>query len=520
VIFYATADAFASLADMIRRTGKTYDAFKVAQTFLADPERFQLFLRSKQPGAVQFYSTIFDGVPFLSRESALNHLMAAHLDRIFEKVEEECEAPAGNFQQVARCPFTKAILGAPNHHSYKGLLDEHYLRNVRNMPFESYCEKLEFSRDAADIGAWLEKMKKRYSYILRNQNGEAGTESGGVEDACGEAQAQCACGGEDAEAGAVDGAAAKAEAPRKFNSIGDVRIYLVENADEFLSVADSVSLPGMRIGEIMDREIRDAVDCNLDRQRQFPLETANGMRGNIKKHNLFSYKIGKRGPSYVASVSRKTRSGNTAFTAELGKVLDIVGQNPRISPLELCIKFGPAADVEKMMSALRWLIVEGYVAEFDDGTLQVHGSGDCAAEQSDGADVGAASRNSKGAKLNHVCQGEEHCSCDERDHAGHDEDCEGLKDCGSAVDAVAKLLFEDVGGIVGHGGECSAAFSDGNEAPDRCGDGGCGGEEFSEVDALSGAQCDRFKVAAQCCVGNCPAGEAEGVGERDPVAED
>jgi hypothetical protein len=519
VTFYATDDAFAPVAEMIRKSGKTYDVFHVAQTFLADPERFVFSLRRNPECQRQFHRTAFDGVPFFSADGALDHLIRNHLDRVFEKIEEECAAPSGNFQQVARCPFTKIIIGAPNHHSYKDLLNEHYLSHVRNMPFDRYCERLEFSKDAADIATWLERMKKRYRYRLKNLDAIETANEPEIAD-CEDQASKIAEQSETISAQCENAESSQHEEPKIFNSIGDVRIYLAENADRFLKKADSVRVSGKDISAISDRDIREFVEYCLERQRRFPLDTANAMRGKFKRHNLHSYKLGKRGQSYVSPVPRKIRDSSTAFTPELEKLITIIEENPYIGQLELCIKLGSeGADRDELLKSLSWLLGEGYVAEFEDGTLLVHGKKPEAGRPGGGGGRKGEEK-SNGAELDHLSHGEEHSCSDDGNGAGEDENCCRLQDCGDAVDGIAKLFFEDVCGVSSHDSESSASLSNGDKSADRCGDCGCLCEELAEGNALSGADGDDFEIVAQCCVGDCTAGESEGLGEGDSVAED
>ena len=520
--FYATDAAFAPVADMIRSSGKTYDTFRVAQTFLADPERLVFLLRKNPDCKQQFHRSAFDGVPFSSADGALNHLMRNYLGRIFEKIEEECEAPGGNFPQVARCPFTKEIIGAPNHHSYRELLNEHYLQHERefNMPFELYCERIEFTKESEAIASWLERMKKRCSYRLKNlkdlpRNDEAAddpdVDQSTTEPESAKPQSE---GGEPVET-------ARQEEVKIFKSLGDVRAYLMENADRFLRKVDSVRVNGSDMEAITDKDIRDFIEYCWDRQKRFPLDTANAMRGKFKRYNLHSYKLGKHGPSYVAPVARKLRDGSVVFTPLLERLITVIEENSRINPLELCVKIGMDGDErDEMLKALSWLRGEGYVTEFEDGTLLVHGKTSTQESDSEKNKKRQAGENSKGVELDHLSHGEEHGSGDDGNGTGEDEDRCRLEDCGDAVDAIAQLLFKDVGGVCSHGGESSTTLADGDEAPDGGGDCADLSEEFAQVDALAGADGNGLEVVAELCVGDCSPGETEGLGEGDSIAED
>jgi hypothetical protein len=556
VTFYATDDAFSPIAEVIRQSGKTYDVFRVAKTFLAHPERFVFVLRKNPESDIQFHRTIFDSVPFLRREDALDYLLRKHLDRLCDRSEEECEAPKGSFSQVARCPLTKVLIGVPNHHSYKDLLHEHFLQHVHDMPFDRFCEGIEFSREADDIAAWLERMKKRTIYRLKEleeTTDECSGLSDELEDALVKAFAASAAGEVAAEAGQEAGEAdpsaevtipeqsapgtaeGKNGAEPALNSLRELRIYLKENADRFLRSADSMRVCGTELNSISDGDIRRFVDYCWNQQKRFPLDTANAMRGKFKQHRLHVYKRGKRGPSYVAPVARKFREAKTVFSPELEKVLALIEQHPLINLLELGAKMdGESVDREGMLKALAWLLREGYVTEFEDGTLLTYGrqaadreeGGQSAkrrgrkdAARENGGPRNASEDLSVAAHLEHLSQREEHGSCDESDGAGEDEDYGGLQDGGDALDGRAQLLLQHICGVGGHGGEGSASFADGDEAANGGRDAAASGEEFAEGDALAGADGNGLEVFAQCAVGHGPAGEAEGIAKGDAVGQ-
>jgi hypothetical protein len=157
-------------------------------------------------------------------------------------------------------------------------------------------------------------------------------------------------------------------------------------------------------------EIRRATEGALERQRRFPLETANALRGRLRREGFSIFKKGSKGISYVCAVRRKFRAPGQVFSDSIGALITYITEHPMIRRSELPGKFlglklpaavvpvepapapvgGPAAaapvippvvaptphlspeDHErfaKMHGDLRWLISEGYVMEFMDGRL-------------------------------------------------------------------------------------------------------------------------------------------------------
>jgi hypothetical protein len=548
VTFYATDDAFAPVADMIHRSGKAFDVFQVAKTFLAEPGRFAVVLRKNPEEESLFHSTAFDDLPFLDREDALGHLLRNHLDSIFDRIEEDVEAPKGSFAQIARCPFTKRLIGAPNHHSYKDLLQEHFLQCVRNMPFDRYSERLEFTNEAEDIAAWLEQMKKRSSYRPKNigandgktseatadpevvANGEAVTANEVVEDTATEEPIsgdKVPTGEEKIYANAAESAASEkkgggADDRPVFHSLREVRNYLKENADQFLRTKKSIRLEGKDLELLADNAIRRFVDYCWGQQKRFPLDTASAMRSKFKQHKLHIFKHGKKGPSYVTPVARKFREWDTVFTPELERVLAAIESNPLIALMDLVAQLG-SADVEReeTVKALKWLLREGYVTELENGTLLTYPRLAKESEKSTekGKSVGQAEKTSNGSHLEHLAHGKEHGRGDEGDSAGEEEDDGRLKDGGEPLDDAAQLLLQNICGVSCHRGESSTSFADGDESPDRGRHDGGLAEQLAEGDALSGSDGDGLEVAAKCDVSYGTAGKAECLRENDAMAQ-
>lgn len=329
VDFYPQDAAFAPMAEMMRRSGKTYEMFRVAQTFLAEPDRFVFVLKKSPEATTKFYGSPFDDLPFSNRDDLLDHLLRCHLDKVCSSETLEVERPTGNFTAIHRCPFTKRLIAAPNYHRHHHLLREHFFLHIRQMDFEKFCSKLETTRDPADIQLWLDEMARQKVY-------------GPLEPGTG----------------------------LVFHSLDEVRNYLAQNRTDLLRESAVMRVAGTSLELIQDSTIRETVLLALRRQRKFPLETVNAMRTKLKSAGLYVYKRGKKGVSFVCSVHRKFRDGQTRFSPSLQRLIDFIELNPFISVAFLCEKMADQFETkDAILSDLTWLIREGYVSEFENGTL-------------------------------------------------------------------------------------------------------------------------------------------------------
>jgi len=251
----------------------------------------------------------------------------------------------------------------------------------------------------------------------------SGTQENSVEDT----SAPPATEAESADAGRTldDGSAAKAvlrtssgPAQEKglcetFDSLEEAKVYLLTHArDKVYRTSDTARFHGNLLEKLPDGEIRRAIEGALERQRRFPLDTANGLRGRLRREHFTIFKKGSKGISYVCAVKRKFRTPGQTFADSISALIDFIEKNPMVLVSELPerflgIKTAPQAPAEaatnetsasnesasqapavptvsaesakdsvaerealhRLQLDLRWLVTEGYVTEFIDGRL-------------------------------------------------------------------------------------------------------------------------------------------------------
>jgi len=192
--------------------------------------------------------------------------------------------------------------------------------------------------------------------------------------------------------------AAPAPAAVAFDSFDEAKAYLLATArDKVIRSVEQARLHGKNLELLPPGEIRYAVEGSLERQRRFPLDTANALRGRLRREHFAIFKKGSKGVSYVCAVKRKFRVPGQTFSDSIGALIAFIEANPMVKAGELGRKFlniappPPAAPVAagetapapvehaltveqrdklaRLQSDLPWLVREGYVTEFIDGTL-------------------------------------------------------------------------------------------------------------------------------------------------------
>lgn len=413
--FYPEDTSFATLAKTIRASCRTFELFDIAKTVIGKPDRFVVVLQrktaemaagrgssmgerepasataeAKKPAPIAM--AVPDGIPFESEDAAIAHVLSKHLGSFFDTAEVEVDPPKGNFQVVNRCGVTGELLGPPNYHRYNQIVQQHHAAKLSRMSFEAFRSKIESVRDPEVINQWVEKMKKttRYTWKMARASTPASAPASAAETPAVAPTGE----GETTQTEAPKAEAPKTEtaAPLTFDSLEDARMYLLTQCrDKVVRLVDHARFHGKIIENIPPGEIRRAIEGTLERQRRFPLDTANALRGRLRREGFTIFKKGSKGISYVCAVKRKFRVPGQVFSEGITRLIEFIERNAMVKASELHMKFLgisiPAAPAEgaapaesaltpeqrektsRMQGDLVWLVREGYVTEFIDGRL-------------------------------------------------------------------------------------------------------------------------------------------------------
>jgi len=388
--FYPDDTGFNALVKAMRSSCRTYELFEIARLILGKAERCVLVFkrRPETPGGSSgpIYLSVPDGVPFPTEEEAINHALERMMDQFFTTEAVEVEAPKGSFTFVSRCPITKDLLAPANYHRFEQIVQHHYNARGIRMPFDKYKAALDVVRDPEAVNQWLESMKKvtRFSYKLAPE-GE----------------------------------------PAVFDNIEDARAHVLRVARErIVRAAETVRVGAKAVEAAGGSEAQRALHGALETQRRFPLDTANALRGRLRRENFHIFKRGSKGITYVCSVRRKFRQPGQTFSDSINALIGFLDANPLVNVAELPLRFlgfappavapapaapaapaaaaapaegepaeaGPEAApasaaattpepgltadqrnaLNRLVLDLRWLVAEGYVAEYSDGRLFAH----------------------------------------------------------------------------------------------------------------------------------------------------
>lgn len=411
---YPEDTGFAAMVKAVRASCRTYQLFEITKAVLEKNDRFVVVVQRARPQQAEgaapaakpapIYMSLPDHLPFDTEEAAIQHVLSNNLGAFFDMQDVEVEAPKGNFPIINKCGITGELLGPPNYHRYQQILQQHYQSRIKGMSFDRFRDSIVSVREPEVATQWLEKMKKATRYTWKPPVAKNSTSTPPIPptpENTATVPADPAAAAAVADAAAATPAAAPAEAPAKetisFDNIEDARLHLLANArDKVVRAVDSVRFHGKFIEKLPPGEIRRALEGHVERQRRFPLDTANALRGRLRREGFTIFKKGSRGVSYVCAVKRRFRVPGQVFSETISALIDFIEKNPMVHVKDLPKKFLnieiPAAEAKpaegsapaqppaalspeqneklrKMSNDLRWLVMEGYVTEFSDGKL-------------------------------------------------------------------------------------------------------------------------------------------------------
>ncbi len=440
---YPEDTGFAAMVKAVRASCRTYQLFEITKAVLEKNDRFVIVVQRTRPArpdkpaeaapgtegeatarptpekAGPLYMSLPDHLPFDTEDAAVQHVLNNNLGAFFDMQEVEVDPPKGNFPIINKCSITGELLGPPNYHRYQQILQQHHAARLGRMSFERFRESIVSVREPEVAAQWLEKMKKATRYTWKTPAAKTGTippfetipatteatepkpaPAPVAEVPVSPSEASTPAGEAPVPA---EASAPVAAAPVSFDNIEEARLYLLANArDKVARAVENVRFHGKLLEKLPPGEIRRALEGHVERQRRFPLDTANALRGRLRREGFTIFKKGSRGVSYVCAVKRRFRVPGQVFSESIAALIDFMEKHPMIHMKELPKNFlgidvaaalaAPAAaplpegttqsqaplvvlppeqaeKLRKMGNDLRWLVMEGYVTEFSDGKL-------------------------------------------------------------------------------------------------------------------------------------------------------
>ncbi len=330
ISFLPEEKGFASMLETMKHSPRAYALFDVAKLVLNKPERHVVKL-SRKPGAdgacAPLFLVVADESVFLSQDDAVRHIFRRQMDKLSKQEKKPCDPPKGNFAFVNRCGITGEIFGPPNHHEYQSLIVRHHQRRLRHMPFEDFRARIETSKDPEVVKQWVESR----SFITEYQC-----------IACAE--------------------------PKICATREELEKHITEtHLAQLITNAPELQINGANSRQQPIAGIAEALRIAWVSERKFPLKTAQVISDKLRHAGFHFFKHAK-GITYVSNVRMKRFETLDGLSEQVQKIITFLRAHPDSVRKQLAESL-QAADADRLIADLHWLIQEGYVVEFSDGRL-------------------------------------------------------------------------------------------------------------------------------------------------------
>src|SRR5438132_5643515 len=337
VRFLPRPAVFENVVAQIKDNAVAYSLFALARSFLEKPEHYEVRLTAASESPL--YQLGENGAVSFDREFLeRREFQLAHED--FYKIETTLAEPIkGNFSNVARCRSSGTLLGPTNHHNYqpqlRGLYEQRF---SRRMSFADYQRQIEIVTDPALVEQWKEQTRKIVKYTTIRE-----------------------------ETAATFNSATEAERHFRSNYLPG----LLHNVEE-------VIIGGVLSRRLPDRVLNRAIEDAWAGETRSPSNMMQELAGRFRQAGLNVFRH-RRGMLFVSPIRvRPFVHAQAEVSSSVNAILGALAAAPGINRKEFFEKLIPdaaseGADSRKLgfASDLRWLINEGYVIEFNDGSLDV-----------------------------------------------------------------------------------------------------------------------------------------------------
>lgn len=358
-----------SLARQIKTTGRAYPLFDIARLILQKPERYALRFTIKKNAEGQPLQPLFvcalDDTLWLSEDEAIGHVLRNHFNTFYQAERTATEPPKGKYTFVGQCGMSGVILGPPNHHDYQNRLHKLHAERFSRMPFEVYKSRVKIVRDEAVVKQWVEEQSWKTEYICLN-----------------------------------------VPEPLKLANREDVEQHFrATHKDTIIKTVESHTLNGVAARGMRCPGLVRLVRHAGDEQRRFPLQMATVLSQQFASHGLQFFKVNKTVTHVSVARPHFLDLETTPVSEGVRRIVEFINAHPKCTRRKLFEALAPtpapapipvnppSAEAEPGAPAaveagtkpaeaeptpeqtavnadLHWLIHQGHVIEFANGTLE------------------------------------------------------------------------------------------------------------------------------------------------------
>ena len=333
--FLPRQNVFENVVAQIKSGSVAYSLFVLARLFLEKAGRYEVRLAAKAEAPL--FRLGEDGGVSVDREF-LERNAFRFAQRDFYQVNVVESAPIkGNFSNVARCRLSGTLLGPTNHHAYQPQLRSLYeQRFSRRMSFADYQRQIEIVSDPAVVERWKEEARKVTTYTTLRE-----------------------------------------ETPVTFSSAAETeRHFRSQYFPTLVRSVEDVTVSGTTSRSLPDRILNRAIEETWVRETRSPSNMMQELASRFRQNTLHIFRH-RRGMLFVSPIRVRAfvheQAGVSPLVNSILKAVSATAGINRKQLFETLTGNGASEDAEPhrlaLASDLRWLINEGYLIEFNDGSL-------------------------------------------------------------------------------------------------------------------------------------------------------
>jgi hypothetical protein len=338
VRFVPDARVLENVLAQIKAGHLAYSVFSLARMFLEKPERYDVRLKAEaaalfqlgENGAVASDQRVLENGAFLNEK-----------DHFYRTEVTQSEPIKGNFTSVARCRLSGVLLGPTNHHAYQPQLRNLYeQRFSRRMSFPDYQRQIEIVTNPEAVERWKEEARSVTTYVTLQE-----------------------------------------EPPITFHNAADTeRHFRQAYLPALLHQRAELTLDGVVSRRLADRSLGRVIEDAWAQEARSPSKMMQELIGAFRQGALHVFRH-RKAMLFVSPVrARPFNHDSSSVSASLAAILAALTKNPGINRKQLLEKLphdaageleGGAKKKLALASDLHWLISEGHVIEFNDGSLDL-----------------------------------------------------------------------------------------------------------------------------------------------------
>jgi hypothetical protein len=333
--FLPRQSVFENVVAQIKSGSVAYSLFVLARLFLEKPGRYEVRLTAKAEAPL--YQLGEDGGISVDREFLERNAFRFAQRDFYQVNVVESDPIKGNFSNVARCRLSGVLLGPTNHHAYQPQLRSLYeQRFSRRMSFADYQRQIEIVSDPAVVERWKEEARKITTF-----------------------------------------ATVREQTPLTFSSAAEAeRHFRSHYFPELIRNVGDITIGGTSSRSLPDRILNRAIEQAWVRETRSPSNIMQELASRFRQNGLHIFRH-RRGMLFVSPIRVCAFVHEHAGVSPLvNAILEAVSATAGINRKQLFETLtdnGTSEDAEPrrlaLASDLRWLISEGYVIEFNDGSL-------------------------------------------------------------------------------------------------------------------------------------------------------